>query len=253
MMKKKYVITGFIAVILFSVTIVAAHVPYLEPEVVRRWGPAAEGDDFSFEHPFIITSGTISNSKAIFAYLSHGDVDVYQYTLPEGETLPWIICAALAPACRCYRNTYPSIALLGPGLPDSGENLPFDIPEGYGAVVAHQSRVPLWEERPVLSLSADVPGVNISWFFPYDPQTDFVFADNITVPGDYYIVVWNPSRLPCDYTANIGLLEEFSVEDKVRESIIIPLYSDQKLLRFPCIEMEGPPPFELGLEQLEIY
>lgn len=253
MVKNRYIITGFLAIILLSATTAAAHVPYLEPEVVRHWGHPVEGDDFSFEHPFIIPSGTISNSKAIFAYLSYGDVDVYQYTLQEGETLPWIICAALAPACRMYRNTYPSIALLGPGLPDPGEDLPFDIPEGYGAVVAHQTKVPPWEERPVLSLSADVPGVNISWFFPSTPDTDFVFADNITVPGEYYIVVWNPTKLPCDYTANIGLQEVFSVEDKVRESVIIPLYSDQKLLRFPCIEMEGPPPFELGLEQLEIY
>ena len=124
MVKNRHIITIFLAVILLSATIAAAHVPYIEPEVVRRWGHPVEGDDFSFEHPFIIPSGTISNSKAIFAYLSYGDVDVYQYTLQEGETLPWIICAALAPACRIYRNTYPSIALLGPGLPDPGENLP---------------------------------------------------------------------------------------------------------------------------------
>jgi hypothetical protein len=241
-MKNIQIITGVIAFILLAAGAALAHVPYLEPEVVRRWGPPAEGDDFSFENPFIIPSGTIFNSKAIFAYLS--------YTVEEGETVPWIIFAALSPACRLYRNTYLSTALLGPGLPepDPSEDLPFAIPEGYGALVAHQTRVPPGEERPVLSLSADVPGVNISWFFPAAPETDFIFVNNITVSGDYYIAVWNPTRLPGDYTANIGFAEEFSVEDKVRESIIIPLYSDHKLFHFPCLDMEGPSPFDLDGE-----
>ena len=249
-MKKKQIITVFTAVILLATGVAVAHVPYLEPEVVRRWGPPGEGDDFSFENPFIIPSGTIFNSKAIFAYLSYGDVDIYQYTVEEGETVPWIIFAALSPACRLYRNTYLSTALLGPDLPepDPSEDLPFAIPEGYGALVAHQTRVPPGEERPVLSLSADVPGVNISWFFPAAPETDFIFVNNITVSGDYYIAVWNPTRLPGDYTANIGFAEEFSVEDKVRESIIIPLYSDHKLFHFPCLDMEGPSPFDLDGE-----
>ena len=249
-MKNRHIIAGVIAFILLAAVAAMAHVPYLEPEVARRWGPPAAGDDYSFENPFIIPSGTIFNSKAIFAYLSYGDVDVYQYTVQEGETVPWMICASLTPACRRYRHTYPSTALLGPGLPepDPSEDLPFAIPEGYGALVGHQTRVPPGEERPVLSLSADVPGANISWFFPAGPQTDFVFVDNITVPGDYYIVIWNPTKLPCDYTANIGFAEVFSVEDKVRESVIIPLYSDHKLLRFPCVDMEGPSPFALDDE-----
>ena len=249
-MKKKQIITVCTAVILLATGVAMAHVPYLEPEVVRRWGPPGAGDDFSFENPFIIPSGTLFNSKAIFAYLSYGDVDVYQYTVQEGETVPWIIFAALSPACRLYRNTYLSTALLGPDLPepDPSEDLPFAVPEGYGVLLAHQTRVPLSEERPVLSLSADVPGVNISWFFPANPETDFIFVDNITVPGDYYIVVWNPTNLPGDYTANIGFAEVFSAEDKVRESIIIPLYSDHKLFHFPCVDMEGPSPFALDGE-----
>jgi hypothetical protein len=249
-MKNRDIFTAVIALTLLSAGAAIAHVPYLEPEVARRWGPASEGDDFSFEHPFIIPNGTISQSKAIFAYLSYGDVDVYKYTVQEGETVPLLMCAAMVPACRVYRSTYPSTALLGPGLPtpDASENLPFDVPKGYGALIAHQTRVPLGEKRPVFSLSADMPGTNISWFFPANLQTDFIFVSNITVPGDYYIVIWNSTKLPCDYTASIGLSEEFSAEDKIRVEVIIPLYSDQKMLRFPCSEMEGPSPFGMKFQ-----
>lgn len=249
-MMKKLLLSGAIGIMLLTSAAALAHVPYLEPEVVRRMGPLAEGDDFSFEHPFIIPAGTMLNSKAIFAYLSYGDVDVYRYTVEAGEIVSWVIAAALVPACKVYRNTYPSVALVGPGLPepDPSERLPFEIPQGSGAIVGHQTRVPLWEERPVLSLSADVPGVKISWFFPAGPQTDFVFVNNINVPGDYYVVIWNPDKLPCDYTANIGIVEALSEEDTVRESIIIPLYSDHKMLRFPCVEMEGPSPFDIDGE-----
>ncbi len=245
MQRKHFIIAVITAFPLLTVAASLAHVPYLEPQVVRRCGALAEGEDFSFEHPFIITSGTIVQSKAIFAYLSYGDVDVYQYTLEEGDTIPWMIAAALPPACRMYRNTYPATAVLGPGLPepDPGEKLPFEIPEGYGVIVSRPEKVPFGEDRPVLSLSANVP-VNISWFFPANPQTDFVFIDNLDVPGIYYVVIWNPEKWPCDYTANIGITEEFSEEDKMHEQIILPLYSDHKLLHFPCVEMEGPSPFE---------
>jgi hypothetical protein len=246
-MKRKHFIISVMAVLfLFMVVNSLAHTPYMEPQVVRRWGKTVEGEDFSFEHPFIIPSGTIMAAKAIYAYLSYGDVDVYQYTLEEGESYLFpSIATAMPPACRVYRTVYPRTAFIGPGLPDPdpSENYPFEIPEGCGIVSSHPTKVPLSEERPVLKLT-DNPDVNISWFYFSDPENDFAIC-HLEVPGTYYIVFWNPTKLPCDYTANIGVTEpEISDEDRRQQEIINTLYSDQKVLRFPCVEMEGPSPFD---------
>ena len=247
-MRKSYFIIIITVVFSLLITIAAqAHVPHIEHQALRRWGPLVDGEDYSFEHPFVIPSGLMQQSRAVFAYMDIGDVDVYQYTLEEGESAS-VMAGGLPPSCANYGGTYPATALIGPGLPDPepDANLPFDIPEDCedcGIVVAYQTEVPLgeWNLRPVFSLT-DVPGVHISWFFPADFYTDIIM-ETINVPGTYYIVMWNPSRLPCDYTANIGFEETFSEEDRFRVDTITPMYSDHKILHFPCEEVEGPPPF----------
>ena len=238
-----------VSLVLLMTTVIRAHVPYIEKQALRRWGPLAAGEDYSFEHPFVIPSGLIQQSRAVFAYLSMGDVDVYHYTLEEGESASVMACG-LPPSCAIYRNTYPATALIGPGLPDPepNANLPFDIPddcEDCGIVVAYQTKVPLWEwnSRPVFALT-DVPGCFISWFFPVDFENDLIMH-TIDVPGTYYIVIWNPDGLPCDYTANIGFEETFSEEDRFRVDTITPMYSDHRILHFRCMEVEGPYPFSI--------
>ena len=236
-----------VSLLLAITAVIHAHVPYIEHEALRRWGPLAEGEDYSFEHPFIVPSGHIQQSRAVFAYLSRGDIDVYQYTLEEGESAMVMACG-IPPSCAIYRNTYPATALIGPGLPDPepNANLPFDIPddcEDCGVLVKYQTKVPLreWNSRPVFALT-EVPGTFISWFFPFDFDNDLIM-NPIDVPGTYYIVIWNPDGSPCDYTANIGFEETFSEEDRFRVDTITPMYSDHRILHFPCIEVEGPYPF----------
>jgi len=247
-MKTMRPLSGFICMIsLLAPATCLGHVPHIEHQALRHWGDMAEGEDYSFEHPFIIPDGLIQQSRAVFAYLSNGDIDVYQYTLQPGEAATVMACA-LPPSCALYRDTYPATALIGPGLPspEPGEKMPFDIPDECpecGMVVAYQTEVPLWQwnERPVFALT-EVPGVYISWFFPVDFENDLILY-TIDQPGTYYIVIWNPDGWPCDYTANIGFEETFSTEDRFRVETITPMYSDHKLLHVPCSEVEGPRPF----------
>ena len=56
-------------------------------------------------------------------------------------------------------------------------------------------------------------------------QCDFsnTIARPVFYPGTYYIVIWNPTGIPTDYTANIGYSEENyqhnpDAEDLVRDN-----------------------------------
>lgn len=209
---------------------VQAHVPYWEDQ------------DFSYEQPFVIPVATdggpahVMRSKAIFAYLDNNDHDVYQFTLvpsdfykpvldadgaprfdAQGKMImqfsPVFISAnALPPACLQYKHFYPKTALLGIGLPEPEECLPFDIPAGYGAVVADHPKV---KDRPVMT------EVGIYWYLPdgltqhclYNAPWTCDYTNTIShtvfTPGTYYIVVFNDTGRPGDYTASIGILEGF--------------------------------------------
>jgi hypothetical protein len=250
-------IFSIIAAFLFLVTVVTwAHVPSIEGEAIRNFGELAEGDDFSFEHPSIV-SQPVWASKAVFAYLHPGDVDVYKYTSPGYDVvypdLPEVIAVgALPPACKQYSSFYPAVALIGPGLPpyDVPEDLdlPFEIPEdcvGCGIIARQQGEVAPGETRPVFKM----PEGDISWFFPIGDG--LIFWATFT-PGDYYIVIWNPDGKPGDYTANIGFGEpapysnppyEFSCEEQGQIDGVLPLVEGNKIWNVNCKEVEGPSPF----------
>jgi hypothetical protein len=253
---KKNIIISTIAVFLLLITInIWAHVPSIEGEAIRRFGPMAEGDDFSFEHPFIV-SQPVWASKAIFAYLHPKDIDVYKYTSPGFDIvypeLPDVFAVGpLSAACMQYYNFYPAVALIGPGLPyDIPEDLklPFEIPADCvdcGIIARQQSKVKPGEKRPVFKL----PEADVSWFFPLG---EGLISWTTTTPGDYYIVIWNPTGKPGDYTANIGFGEpepdsdppyNFSCEERGRIESILPLVEGNKIYHVPCREAEGPSPF----------
>ena len=62
-----------VSLLLAMTVVIEAHVPYIEHQALRHWGSLAEGEDYSFEHPFIIPDGLIQQSRAVFAYLSKRD------------------------------------------------------------------------------------------------------------------------------------------------------------------------------------
>ncbi len=207
-----------------------AHNVSIEPQAVRK-NPqkGAAWEDYSWSNPRVLDD--VTHSTSVFGYLTHNDVDVYQFTITAADLAngPVLVSAsALAPACANYQNIYPVTALVGPqspspfgppGLPpaDPSLDLPFDVPAGNGVVFADNPRV---RPRPIFVLppgEADLG--NMSWFLPQgltqhcleEAQWECDFSNTIAqpvfYPGTYYIVMWNPTGVQTDYTANIGYSE----------------------------------------------
>jgi len=218
---------------------VSAPIPYIEKEAINQKKINLEDEsDFSFEHPFIIPDGDIGHSRAIFCYLKYKDYDVFKYTVAAGERVT-ISAAALTPAIRAYKNLYLATALIGPGLPpvDLDVELPFSVPEGMGIQIVYQTPQ---DERVVYVLPAEFPGTDIRWFFPPFHE---MLSETVDVPGDYYLVAWNPDKRRCDFTMNIGFGENNSECDFRQMDILIPLINNGNIYHKPYIPVEGPSPF----------
>ena len=172
-----------------------AHVPYIEKQ------------DFSEEHPFIVHD-SVENSKAIYAWFDTGtDVDVYTF---EVSAPVMVYAKAIVIACPSLETLLPWFAVVGPRLPVPDEDLPFELPEGYGAVVVQNKK----------------PGEPRDTFFePFSAKTYFdgpEFNQEITEPGAWYIYYWDPHQLGGDYVAVIGTKESFSLLNIVRSLINTP-------------------------------
>jgi len=177
---------------IFAMPAVHAHVPYIENE------------DYSAEHPFVVTD-SIENSKAVYAWFETGtDVDVYAFEVSEPVT---VYANALVIACPSLETLLPWFAVAGPGLPVPDEELPFELPVGYGAVVVTNKN----------------PGEQRDTFFePFSAKTYFdgpEFSREVTTPGTWYVYYWDPYKIGGDYVAVLGLKESFSLLDTVRSLI----------------------------------
>ncbi len=63
------------------------------------------------------------------------------------------------------------------------------------------------------------------------------------VPGDYFLVMWNPTGEPMDYTANIGFREDLfqgpadtpeKMAARARAETVTPMIERFKMNRMPC-------------------
>lgn len=244
---------------------VIAHVPYIEEELVRRIGPAQPAEDYSFQNPFMIEH-SIEESMAVFSYLHERDVDFFKFSItPDqigfdpitGAPTPLVNASALPPACLSYLNAYPVTALLGPGLPPPplDVDLPFDVPPGLGVVFADNPKIKPAKNRPVFNF----PEGDYAWFLPLGltehcllnaPFTcDFsnTISTPIFVPGDYYLVIWNPEGGKMDYTANIGFRERLlsgpadtpeKVAARTRAAVVESVINDFKTSHRDCKRVE---------------
>ncbi len=176
-----------------------AHVPYLETT------------DFTWEKPFRVR-GSIAQSIAVYAWLEVADgatedIDVYQFTLRRPTK---VFVETLVPVCPAYAEFRPSFAIVGPGLDVPNEALPFELPEGYGAIV-----IPNYDqgqERPTFY----EPFGNKSY---YDGPE---FEQVLSTPGTYYVVVWDPAGIGGDYVAVLGDKEIWWPWDIIRALIQTP-------------------------------
>lgn len=274
MKMRLWITTMLLLFTFFSAVPLGAHLISVEGQTLYRFPWCApEEEDFSFDTPFVVTRSEQSpagedfyigpqESQAVFAFLSWADVDVYRIVVrPEDFQLsanqqpaPIILSAsALPPACRQTRNNYPYTALLyplapGTEAPSVDVDLPFDVPEGYGIVIAENPRLGKKEQRPIFDIDTADPelGLGVSWFLPLGLTQECLLSapwlcnfentisQPIFSPGIYYIVIWDPEGKPQDYTANIGFAE--TAAGVIDQTDMQELVKDNALLHWPCSE-----------------
>lgn len=204
-----------ILIIILSATALA-HVPYIER------------NDYSIEHPRVIWK-MLEKSKAYYSWLEpepgqiSKDIDVYQFTIRNKPINVYI--ELIVPVVEEYYEDFlPCFALVGPNLPQPSQQLPFTLPEGYGAIVKENLE----------------PGETRETFYePFGGKSYYygpILDENITQPGTYYAYVWDPHQQGGDYVLVIGKGEFFGPIDIIRGIINTIIIRQDKELHVPLGE-----------------
>jgi len=191
------------------------------------WGhvPYFETEDFSPTNRFVIPY-KIEQSIAAYAWLTTDgilpstDVDVYEFTIEEPTG---VYLEVIVPACRGYESLAPWFALVGQGLPAPTEELPFELPPGWGALVTPH----LLGEEPRPKFWEPFGGK----FYYEGPQ----FKQVIEQPGTYYIVYWDPAQIGGDYVAVIGDKEIWRLPDIMLALVNTPKIRQDMELHLECL------------------
>jgi hypothetical protein len=197
------IIIVFLLGILFFSNIASAHVPYFEHR------------DLTEEKPFIVGKRP-EQSKAIYAWLETDfenpckDIDVYTFEIKDEPILVYI--EIIVPVVdEFYKDFVPWYALVGPDLPEPSIELPFEIPDGYGAIIKENVE----------------PGTERETFYePFGGKSYYsgpIFEQEISKPGTYYVYSWDPYESGGDYTMVLGKGEFFGFLDIIRALIYTPL------------------------------
>ena len=268
-----------IALVVYCFGLVAGHVPFFEPELYGN--STSPEDDWSLQDPFVIPldakqgwSPSLNNSRAITSLLALNPDDLYDaamFDIPKGDSDQYVIgLEALAPDCPDYRSFYPSLALLGPStnpdFPEVNETmramLPFEIPDGYGAIIREPPRI----QRDTYSASP----FQSYLLSPYltkeciETQEGFsncsdgkaakssIITDLMVPPGRYYIVWWNPDytevtdgpSVPRQVTVSLGVAEDPTPRE---QKVQMQLMTGQDIPSFfAClgtfVNIQGSPP-----------
>ncbi|MEF8848936.1 MAG: hypothetical protein V5A68_07365 [Candidatus Thermoplasmatota archaeon] len=195
-MHKSLVILISFLVSISLVTVATAHVPYLE----RR--------DYSEEDPYYVWK-MIEKSKAFYAWLetdeedTNDDIDVYMFKV-RNRPVNIYVELIIPVVDEYYSDFVPWFALVGPGLPEVNQQLPFNLSEGYGGIVMENVE----------------PGMERDTFYePFGGKSYYegpVLDKNVSEPGTYYIYVWDPYQTGGDYVLVIGKGEFFGPIDIIR-------------------------------------
>ncbi|MDH7507614.1 MAG: hypothetical protein QHH15_07535 [Candidatus Thermoplasmatota archaeon] len=201
---KKILIFTFVILIIFSFLSisVSAHVPYFEHS------------DFTEDNSFIVRK-IVSQSKAVYSWLEHigtepcEDIDVYKFKIIRPMK---IYVELIVPVIDdYYKDFVPWFAVVGSGLPEPYQELPFELPDGYGAVVKE-------------NVKPDDPRETFYEFFGNKSYYKGpVFNEELNVTGTYFVYCWNPYKSGGDYTLVLGNLEIWGPLDIIRALIYTPL------------------------------
>jgi hypothetical protein len=138
------------------------------------------------------------------------DIDVYEFTIRCRPVRVYI--EVIVPVCEgFYEEFVPWFALAGPGLPEPSQDVPFELPPGYGAIVMENVN----------------PGEPRETFYePFGNKSYYkgpIFDEIIEEKGTYYIYYWDPWETGGDYVAILGRREIFGLFDIIRALIYTPL------------------------------
>lgn len=196
-----FVLTGLTIFSFLSISI-SAHVPYFEHY------------DFTEDKPFIVRK-TVSQSKAVYSWLEHNDtnpcedIDVYQFKIKRPMKMYVELIVPVIGAI--YKDFVPWVAVVGPGLPDPGQELPFELPNGYGAIIKENVK----------------PGEPRETFYEIFGNKSYykgpVFFEKLNATGTYFVYCWDPYKSGGDYTMVLGNLEIWGPLDIIRAIIYTPL------------------------------
>jgi len=188
-----------ILILLLGSSFAAAHVPYIERS------------DYTEDNPYFVWK-QIEKSKAFYAWLETDgvspceDIDVYKFKI--GNKPRNIYIELIVPVYEeVYKDFVPWFAVVGPDLPNPHQELPFTIPNGYGAIIKENVE----------------PGTDRETFYePFGGKSYYygpIFDMNISTPGTYYIYCWDPHEQGGDYVLVIGKGEFFGPIDIIRSLI----------------------------------
>ena len=192
-----------LSAIIFSLIIItssiSAHVPYIEYK------------DYNEEKPYYVWK-MIEFSKAFYGWLENDgvnpceDIDAFKFKIKNKPKNVYI--ELIVPVVDdYYKDFVPWFALVGPGLPEPNQTLPFDIPQGYGVIVKENVE----------------PGVERETFYePFGGKSYYegpIFEEDISESGTYYIYCWDPYERGGDYVLVFGNGEFFGPIDIIRSII----------------------------------
>ena len=175
-------LTALLLVVLASGA-ASAHKPILEERDTRGYGDAIEVPD-----PVV--------SWAIYGFIeAPGDIDYYYFDLKDGLN---VYTELLVPVSPVYEDFRPSYAIIGPGVSGS-DTVPFEAHREAGVLVV------------------DSPAGTRETF--HEPFTGISYYRGIrkhtllTMPGRYYVAVFDGRQMQGDYVLAVGEKESFGIKD----------------------------------------
>jgi hypothetical protein len=174
-----------IVIFLFSFSLFSVALAKIEPYIENPgsdWGGVAS----AWQAPSGLTGG------GFFGHLSAGDVDAFAFTLDQ-PMQDWLVTLQV-PACgEHFAAAYPSMAIIGPGLDaPAGAALPFDLPEGTGAVVYTMDD----DSNPRAASNQE----GMIAMQAYQPIRDIVDTPD---EGQYIFALWEPDGNPSAYALSL--------------------------------------------------
>lgn len=153
-----------------------------------------------FPAPEIGEPITISNpdvSQALYRELVPGQVDYYEFIVTSPGLDSFL--QLLVPTRTRYKDFRPSLALIGPGLPQAKVDMPLEVPAGFGAVIMD------WEDKEI--------------FFEPFTQTRYYKARehrHSLAEGEWQLAVFHRQGQGGKYTLTVGEKEQWSWKDIFR-------------------------------------